>query len=127
MAHQPNDVGYSHALKGPRAEETLPREVCNVRTNKKFRQLLQHFLAALAYRTQKALRHAPLDAAPFRAAPTARTPFELVWHLTGLMGYARTMLHGGAFVPPALPTFEAEVNGFTRRWRRHAATLPIRR
>ncbi|MEQ1868561.1 MAG: hypothetical protein ABL961_00865 [Vicinamibacterales bacterium] len=76
------------------------------------RQLLQHFLAALAYRTQKALRDAPADFAQFRAGPTTRTPFELVWHLTGLMGYARTMLHGGAFVPPALETFEAEVARF---------------
>lgn len=76
------------------------------------RQLLQHFLAALAYRTQKALRDAPVDFAQFRAAPTARTPFELVWHMTGLMGYARTMLHGGAFAPPALASFAAEIERF---------------
>jgi hypothetical protein len=42
------------------------------------RRLLQHFLAALAYRTQKALRDAPDDFANFRAGPTARTPYELV-------------------------------------------------
>lgn len=76
------------------------------------RQLLQHFLGALAYRTQKALRDAPADFANFRAGPTTRTPFELVWHLTGLMGYARTMIHGGAFAPPALETFDAEVARF---------------
>lgn len=76
------------------------------------RQLLQHFLGALAYRTQKALRDAPADFAQFRAGPTTRTPFELVWHLTGLMGYARTMIHGGAFAPPSLETFDAEVARF---------------
>jgi hypothetical protein len=76
------------------------------------RRLLQHFLAALAYRTQKALRDAPDDFTDFRASPTSRTPYELVWHLTGLMGYARTMFHGGRFEPPRLPTLAAEVARF---------------
>ena len=76
------------------------------------RQLLQHFLAALAYRTQKALRDAPEDFADFRASPTSRTPHELVWHMTGLMGYARTMFHGGDFEPPRLPTLEDEILRF---------------
>src|SRR6185503_2107893 len=69
------------------------------------RSLLQHFLAALAYRTQKALRGAPESFGHFRIAPTTRTPKELVWHMTGVIGYARTMFHGGRFVPPELPTF----------------------
>ena len=67
------------------------------------RRLLQHFLAALAYRTQKALRGAPETFAEFAAGTHARTPFELVWHMTGVIGYARTMLHGGAFTPPGEP------------------------
>ena len=76
------------------------------------RALLQHFLAALAYRTQKALRGAPDHYAEFRAAPNVRTPHELVWHMTGVIGYARTMLRGGAFMPPRLDTFDAEVQRF---------------
>src|SRR5918993_57540 len=76
------------------------------------RRLLQHFLAALAYRTQKALRGAPDHFAEFRAGTNVRTPHELVWHMTGVIGYARTMLHGGAFTPPRLPTFAAEVARF---------------
>ena len=76
------------------------------------RRLLQHFLAALAYRTQKALRGAPDSFADFRIAPTARTPFELVWHMTGVIGYARTFLHGGEFEPPKLPAFGDEVARF---------------
>ena len=76
------------------------------------RLLLQHFLAALAYRTQKALRGAPDDFADFRAGTHVRTPHELVWHMTGVIGYARTMLHGGRFVPPRMPTFAAEVARF---------------
>lgn len=76
------------------------------------RRLLQHFLGALAYRTQKALRDAPASFAEFRIAPTARTPFELVWHMTGVVGYARTFLHGGDFEPPRLPSFADEVARF---------------
>jgi hypothetical protein len=49
------------------------------------RRLLQHFLGALAYRTQRALRDAPDSFADFRIAPTARTPFELVWQMTGVI------------------------------------------
>jgi hypothetical protein len=76
------------------------------------RQLLQHFLAALAYRTQKALRGAPEPFADYRVGPTSRTPKELVWHMTGVIGYARTMFHGGRFTPPPLPTFAEEVTRF---------------
>ena len=76
------------------------------------RQLLQHFLAALAYRTQKALRGAPESFASFRIGPTTRTPKELVWHMTGVIGYARTMFHGGRFAPPEVSTFAEEVTRF---------------
>jgi hypothetical protein len=76
------------------------------------RRLLQHFLAALAYRTQKALRDAPESFASFRASPTTRTPKELVWHMTGVIGYARTMFHGGRFTPPEVPTFAEEIARF---------------
>jgi hypothetical protein len=76
------------------------------------RQLLQHFLAALAYRTQKALRGAPAEFGDFRIAPTVRTPHELVWHMTGVIGYARTMFHGGTFKPRKLDAFREEIERF---------------
>ncbi len=76
------------------------------------RVLLQHFLAAVAYRTQKALRGAPPGFADFRAGPYVRTPHELVWHMTRVVGYARTMLRGGEFKPPAEPTLAGEVARF---------------
>ena len=76
------------------------------------RRLLQHFLAALAYRTQKALRGAPDGFADFRAGTHVRTPHELLWHMTGVIGYARTMLHGGDYAPPRLPTFREEIERF---------------
>jgi hypothetical protein len=76
------------------------------------RVLLQHFLAAIAYRTQKALRGAPSAFADFRAGTNIRTPHELVWHMTRVIGYARTMLRGGEFKPPAMHTFDHEVERF---------------
>lgn len=76
------------------------------------RQLLRHFLAALAYRTQKALRDAPDGFGEFRAGPNVRTPHELMWHMTGLVGYARTFFHGGEYAPPAVATLADEVARF---------------
>jgi hypothetical protein len=76
------------------------------------RALLRHFLAALAYRTQKALRDAPPGFGDFRAGVNVRTPHELVWHMTGVIGYARTFLHGGEFAPPRLADLPAEVERF---------------
>lgn len=76
------------------------------------RRLLRHFLAALAYRTQKALRGAPPGFQDYRAGPTSRSPRELLWHMSGLMGYARTFFHGGTYAPPGLPSFEAEIDRF---------------
>jgi hypothetical protein len=76
------------------------------------RRLLQHFLAALAYRAQKALRDAPSGYSDYRAEVNSRTPHELMWHMSSLMGYARTMLHGGTYEPPWLPSFADEVARF---------------
>ena len=76
------------------------------------RPLLRHFLAALAYRTQKALRGAPPSFATFRAGDKVRTPHELVRHMTSVLGYARTFFTGGSYRPEPLPSFDAEVARF---------------
>jgi len=76
------------------------------------RRLLRHFLAALAYRTQKALRGAPPSFATFRAGDKVRTPHELVRHMASVLGYARTFFTGGTYRPEPLPTFDAEVRRF---------------
>ena len=75
-------------------------------------RMLRHFLAALAYRTQKALRGAPDDFADFEAGNLVRTPKELVRHMTSVLGYARTFFRGGSYRPEALPTFEDEIRRF---------------
>ena len=76
------------------------------------RKLLNHFLAALAYRTQKALRSAPDDFGSFRVADGVRTPAELVRHMTSVLGYARTYFIGGRYCPEALESLEEEMERF---------------
>ena len=76
------------------------------------RQMLRHFLGALAYRTQKALRDAPEDFALFEAGGGVRTPKELVRHMASVLGYARTFFIGGGYWPEPLATFDEEVERF---------------
>ncbi|HVN31578.1 MAG TPA: hypothetical protein VMT45_06290 [Thermoanaerobaculaceae bacterium] len=75
-------------------------------------ELLAHFLAALAYRTQKALRDAPAEFASFRAGPNVRTPHELVCHMNSVLGYATTFFLGGSYRVPQLPDFGLEIARF---------------
>lgn len=78
------------------------------------RLLLRHFLAALAYRTQKALRGAPESFDSFRAAAKIRTPLELVRHMESVLGYARTFFIGGEYNQEPLADFQAEIRRFHR-------------
>ncbi len=71
--------------------------------------LLRHFLATIAYRTQKALREAPDSYSDFRAGVNVRTPHEIVWHMTGVLGYARTFFQPGIRQPERLGNFINEV------------------
>lgn len=76
------------------------------------RQLLRHFLAALAYRTQKAVREAPADFGHFRSGPGVRTPCELICHMTSVLGYARTSFIGGSYWPEPLQSLADEIQRF---------------
>jgi len=74
--------------------------------------MLRHFLAALAYRTQKALRDAPEGFAEFDAGNMIRTPQELLRHMTSVLGYARSCFRGDQYRPEPLPTFNEEIQRF---------------
>lgn len=78
------------------------------------RELLRHFLAAIAYRTQKALRDAPSHFPEFAAGHQVRTPVQILRHMTSLMGYVRTFFVGDTYPvkPDPLPTFKDEVGRF---------------
>ena len=65
------------------------------------RRMLLHFLAALAYRTQKAVRDAPHDFGTFEPPSQVRPPKELVRHMTSVLGYARTFFIGGRYPEPS--------------------------
>ena len=83
-------------------------------TAKTERALLNHFLAAIAYRTQKAIRDAPAGYWRFSAGHQTRTPTEILRHMTGLLGYVRTHFLGGAYPvkPEPLETIDAEIKRF---------------
>lgn len=74
--------------------------------------LLQHFLATLAYRTQKALRGAPDSFSSFTPGQQVRTPHALVRHMSGVLNYALKRLGAGEPLLETLPTFSAEVQRF---------------
>ncbi len=89
------------------------------------RELLRHFLAAIAYRFQKAVRGAPPHYPEFHAGHEARTPVELVRHMTSLMGYTCTFFRGGSYPmhPEPLLTFQAEVERFHEQLQQVATEL----
>ena len=74
--------------------------------------MLCHFLAALAYRTQKAVRGAPEGFATFQAGNQVRTPHELVCHMRSVLGYARTYFIGGVYDRPEPDDFAADIEKF---------------
>ncbi|MGO9776487.1 MAG: hypothetical protein ACLQGT_02785 [Terracidiphilus sp.] len=74
--------------------------------------MVRHFLAALAYRTQKALRDAPPKFAEFRVAPLVRTPHELIRHMDGVLGSARSYFTGEPYNVPYFPEFSDAVAHF---------------
>jgi len=76
------------------------------------RDLLRHFLAALAYRTQKALRGAPEGFAEFKVGHQVRTPHELICHMRSVLGYARTFFIGGVYARPKPDDFGKDIERF---------------
>ncbi len=72
-------------------------------------ELLRHFLATLAYRTQKSLRGAPEEFADYRAGNQVRTPHELLCHMTSVLGYARAQFIGGTYDIAPCGTWTEEV------------------
>jgi hypothetical protein len=74
--------------------------------------MLRHFLAALAYRTQKAIRGAPDDYWTFDAGNKVRSPHELICHMRSVLGYARTFFIGGNYRRPTPQNIETDIEAF---------------
>jgi hypothetical protein len=56
--------------------------------------MLRHTLATLAYRGGKAVRGAPEGFGTFRAAPTTRSPVEILAHIGDLLDWALALANG---------------------------------
>jgi hypothetical protein len=76
------------------------------------RHMLRHFLAAIAYRTQKSLAGAPADFASFNAGNDTRSPHELICHMRSVLGYARTFFIGGNYPRPTPDDFVRDIEAF---------------
>ena len=78
------------------------------------RELLRHYIAALAYRAQKVLREAPPAFPDFAPGRMARSPVEVLRHMTSVLGYARTFFVGGNYPlhPEPLAGFGREIDRF---------------
>ena len=76
------------------------------------RETIRHFLAALAYRTQKAIRDCDDNFHDFEAGNGIRTPKELIRHMASVLGYARTFFIGGVYRAEPLAKFSQEVERF---------------
>jgi hypothetical protein len=88
------------------------RAVCGLAVMDDQRILLRHFLAALAYRMQKALRDAPSGFSSFRPAPRVRTPHEIIRHMDDVLGYSRTFFIGGSYRAPEFIGFQDAIAHF---------------
>ena len=75
-------------------------------------ELLRHFLAALAYRTAKALRGAPAGYDAFEPGHQSRTPRQLVRHMSGVINYAIGLLTAPRAVLTDCATYGGEVERF---------------
>jgi hypothetical protein len=56
--------------------------------------LLRHTVATVAYRAAKTLRDAPAGFAEYRAAPSSRTPIEILSHMGDLYDWAILLADG---------------------------------
>lgn len=58
------------------------------------RDLLRHCLAAIAYRSGKALRDAPASVADYQAGESSRTPVQILAHMGDLFDWALSLARG---------------------------------
>jgi hypothetical protein len=88
------------------------------------RAFLRHTVATIAYRGGKALRGAPAAFATFRAAPTTRTPIEIVAHVGDLFDWALSIAQGAERWSNAEPlVWDREVARFIETLQRFDAYL----
>lgn len=73
------------------------------------RELLRHFLAAVAYRARKAILGAPVDFGNFEAGHGVRKPAEILFHMSNVLMHARSFLAPQARAETQIGSWETEV------------------
>ncbi|MGE0610491.1 MAG: hypothetical protein AB7O62_25605 [Pirellulales bacterium] len=76
------------------------------------RDMLRHFIAALAYRGGNVLGAAPAAVADFRPHPTVRNAREILNHINGVLSYAHSFLVRYDSTQPSLEDWNTEVARF---------------
>ena len=71
--------------------------------------MVRHFLAALAYRFQNAVKDAPEGFADLNVGRGVRSPLALVHHINGVLAHARSVLADDAVNRPAELDWQGEV------------------
>ena len=116
----------SHAkcgARGPGTADSGSRASKHSHGMNRDQTLLRHFVAAIAYRSAKALRDAPPAFATFEAGERSRTPRQLVRHMSGVLNYAIAQLDEPRPLLADRASYEAEVERFFAMLRELAERL----
>lgn len=74
--------------------------------------MLRHYLAALKYRFHHAIAHAKENYPTYVVGGGARTPLEIVSHISQVLRYAQSVFYHDVKLHAALKTWEEEVEQF---------------
>jgi len=75
-------------------------------------ELLRHYLATLAYRTQKAVSNPPDNFTNLQIGKGVRTPIEILNHMSGLLLLVKAYLLSEEFEKPQILNWDEEINRF---------------
>ena len=75
-------------------------------------ELLRHYLATLAYRTQKAISNLPANFANFQIGKRVRTPVQILNHMSRLLLLVKAHLLSQKFEKPQTLNWDDEINHF---------------
>lgn len=77
-------------------------------------EILRHFLASIAYHATKAIGDVPVTYHEFDAGKDARTPRQILHHITGLLTYAHSFFEHYETTYFDHESWDEEVNHFYR-------------
>jgi hypothetical protein len=76
------------------------------------REMLRHYIASIAYHATKAIRDAPATYPEFNAGKGARTPKQILHHMTGVLTYAHSFFEEYETTFFEHQQWDAEINRF---------------